>query len=180
MTFVVIISFIIVLIIVISIILINKSKTIKNYIYKLDLGEKEIIDNLKIKLNTISKLCNIQIDTVKIESNLFTKIKAEKEDDITSFASAVEFEEVCKEIYSIDEDYNIVLKNNEEYVNLLKELNDVNIKLMSLGTFYNKYAVEYNTTLNSLMGKIIKKKCKYDNKKLYLGETLNEEEVNLN
>lgn len=174
-----IITLVVVLIIVFIILFIGKNKTIKNYLYKINIGETEIINDLKIKLNIISKICNIQIEVTKIESNLFTKIKSEKEDDIKSFACVTELEDTYKEILSIDEDYQIVLKNNEEYKKLLIELDEVNTKLTCLGTFYNKYANEYNKNINDFIGKFVKKKYKYEIKKLYLGNTL-DEEVSLN
>ena len=173
------ITFIVVLIIVFIIILIGKNNTIKNYLYKINIGEEKIIDNLRIKLNTMSKICSIQVEVTKIESNLFAKIKSEKEDDITNFACIEELENANKEILSINEDYEVVLKNNKKYLKLLDELEETNTKLTCLGTFYNKYTNEYNKSINDLIGKILNKKYKYQIKKLYLGDTL-DEEVNLN
>ena len=42
---------IVILIITFFILFINKNKQIKNYLYKINVGEEEIIKNLKIKLN---------------------------------------------------------------------------------------------------------------------------------
>jgi hypothetical protein len=170
---------IVILIITFFILFINKNKQIKNYLYKINVGEEEIIKNLKIKLNIMSEICTIQTDITKIESNLFAKIKSEKEDDIKSFACISALDEAYDEILSIDEDYDVVLKNNDKYLTLFKDLNEVNTKLTCLGTFYNKYAIQYNNDLDNLLGKILKKKNKYNIKKLYVGDTL-EEEVNLN
>lgn len=176
MIYLIIASTVIFIIIIISIINKVKNSHIKEIDYKVVLSYEEIEKELENKLDIISRLMNILERSLKKDNKIFKKVKNIASDKPNQYEKDSLLIEASNEILDIKE-------NNENYIKaksfngLIKELEDSNLKLIALRTYYNKYAAMYNNLITKFSNKLLVKIKHYHTKNFFEGKELEEESL---
>ncbi len=166
-----IISIIVVLIILCIILGSYLDEKIKNISNKLNDAEKEAIDKLNDKKEILIKLIEYTEKKYKIESKAFENVKKLNIDSLNSFKSEKVLNKCYKEIIHIKED-NPKQKETKNLKELLKQYDEIELHVISIRTYHNKYTLVYNNLIKKFPYNIISKIKKYNIATLIEGKEL--------
>ncbi len=173
-TTIIIFSIFIVLICIFSIFILLKNDRLLDLIYKIDESNNLMDGFITKKYEYLNKLISIIEKKIKINSKKIHEIKKINIEVINKIELDNILELAYNEIREISSDYTKVA-STKSFTELMDKLNDNEIHLISLRTFYNKCVVEYNNILRVFPNSMIAKIKKYDLKVLYEGKELNPE-----
>lgn len=173
-TIIIIFCILILLISISSIFLLTKNYKLNDLIYKINESDNLINESIKKKYDFLYKIIIIIEKKIKINSKKIKEIKKINIEEINAIELDNRFESIFNEIQEISSDYP-KLTNTKSFSELMDNLKENEIHLISLRTFYNKNVVEYNNLLRTFPTNIISKIKKYDLKVLYEGKELDPE-----
>ena len=167
----VVIALFIFIISIISILVVHFKNKIKSLKYKMEISETSINENLKEKLDLVTRCINIIERELKLESKKFEAVKKVRNEKISNIVFDNILEDATEEIFDIKDDYKEIEKI-KSFKGIINDIKDLNILLSGGKKFYNKYASNYNNLIKSFPYKIFKSKYKY--KELYLDNIMDE------
>jgi LemA protein len=164
---------IVLLVCMIFLITMIKNNALIDLLYRIDEANKLIDASIRKKYDDLIRIVNIIEKKIKINSKKINEIKKINIDGFDKIEIDNILEEVYKEIKEISSDYS-KLNSTKSFNGLLEDLNNNEIHLISLRTFYNKNVAEYNNKLKTFPSNIIAKLKKYNFKVFYEGKELDE------
>lgn len=138
--------------------------------------EKECIDELKRKNEIIEKMIKVASSKFKCESIAFDEVKDLEIDSLDSFKEEKKLNKCYEEILHVVED-NPKSKDIKTLKDYIKKYDNNELKIISLRTFYNKYALQYNNLIKKFPYNIISKFKKLKIKNIIEGKEL---DINFN
>ena len=142
---------------------------LKNIINTLNETMDECNKKYKIKHKELIKMIEIVESKYKIESKIFDKVKQMEEKDFIEKEKTLN--KCYKEILQIKED-NKKPRELKTFTSSIKKYEDNELLIISLRTFYNKYALEYNNLLKKFPCSTIAKIKGYDIKPILEGKEI--------
>lgn len=177
-----VLGIVILLVCIIGMFILSKNEMVTMLIYKTGMCESDIALRLKNEEDFILRSINIINRQLKIEIKIFEDIKNLKVTKPNYYDKDRILSEAFKEIEKIYMD-NPNLKKVKSFDGLIKDIENIEIELISLRTLYNKWACEFNNILEKFPYKFICKVRKFKLKTLYQGRELKsdvEKELNFN
>jgi hypothetical protein len=156
----------------------------KNYNSKL-LSNKEKIEDAKNEFNEMYKekyelvkkfITQIE-NKYKIESKTFEEVRDISVEGLFDLKSEKLLNKCYKELLQIKED-NQKTKELKIFRELIDKYEDNELHVISLRTFYNKYAVKYNNVIKKFPYSIIAKFNKYETATLLEGKEIDSDFIN--
>ncbi len=152
---VLVIAIIVFIVSIISIFLLANKKKISSLLYRMEISEGVINDNLKNKIDLVIRAINIIERELKIESKKFEKVKKIKSEKLNNIVIDNVLSEATKEIMEIKNDYK-ELSNKKSFDGIVKDINDLDILLTGGRKFYNKYTTDYNKLIKIFPNNLLK------------------------
>ena len=172
-TFLFMIGITVILSCIIGIYIITKNESITMILYKTNMCENDIDDRLKNKEDLCLRCINIINRQIKLDIKAFEDVKNIKSSKLNNYDKDKVLTNAFKEINQIYID-NPTLKNVKSFDGIIKDIEKIDIELISLRTLYNKYACEFNNIMVRFPYKTICKIRKLKIKSLYEGKELKE------
>lgn len=147
---------------IISIFLLANKKKVLSLLYKIEISENTINDNLKSKIELVMRAINIIERELKIESKKFEEVKKIKSEKLNNVVIDNVLSDATKEIMEIKSDYK-ELSNKKSFDGIIKDINDLDILLSGSKKFYNKYTNSYNSLIKTFPNSL----SKFDYKNLF-------------
>ena len=138
---------------------------------RLDQSENEYNNKIKNKYNIIVRMINIVENRYKTHSKVFDDIKKIKVDEMSNTKSEELFNKCYKEIIDIKED-NKKVREVKSFKEVIDEYNENELHIISLRTFFNKYALEYNNIIKKIPYNIVSIFKKYKTRSLLDGKEI--------
>lgn len=170
-TFLFIFGLIIILTCLISIFFLSKNEIITILVYKTGICESDMDDRLKNKEDLIIRCINIINRQLKLEIKIFDEVKNIKSSKLNNYEKDKLLSSAQMEINKIYSD-NPELKNIKSFDGIIKDLEKIEIEMISLRTLYNKCACEFNNYLDKFPYGLICKVKKFSIKSLYEGKEI--------
>lgn len=167
-------GFLVLLICLLGIFFISKNERLTTLIYKTGICEGDIDDRLKNKEDLIIRTINIINRQIKLEIKVFDEVKNIKASKINNYDKDKLLTSSFNEIGKIYLDHP-ELKEIKSFDGLIKDIEKLEIEMISLRTLYNKTACEFNNLYNKFPYNLICKIRKLNIKSLYEGRELNGE-----
>lgn len=137
-------------------------------------AEVNIDEALRNKYDDVIRCINVIERKSNIESKTFDEIKKTKSDKLSNFEMDRMLSKAVEEILLITED-NPKLKEGKSFVELLKDIDELEEKLVALRSYYNKYCFDYNKRIKTFPDTIIANVHKFKEKTFYDGKNLNDD-----
>ncbi len=144
---------------------------IKLLLKRLDQSESEFNSKIRNKYNILIRMINIIENKYKTHSKIFDEIKKIKVDDMSSIKSEDLFNKCYKEIIDIKED-NKKVREVKTFKEVIDEYNENELQIISLRTFYNTYALEYNNVIKKIPYNIVSLFKKYKTRNILDGKEI--------
>lgn len=170
---VVIIVFIALLIVIYK----NYNGKLSNIKEKLDEAKNEFNDKCKDKHEIVLKFIKNVETKYKIESKSFEEVRNISEDEITSLDTEILLNKCYKELVQIKED-NQKTKELKIFREIIDDFEENELHIISLRTFYNKYAVKFNSLIKKFPYNIVSKIPKYEPATILEGKEIDTEFIN--
>lgn len=170
-TFLFILGIIILLICIIGIYILTKSEIVSMLVFKTGMCESDIDERLKNKEDLILRCINIINRQLKLEIKVFDDVKNLKSIKPTNYDKDNILSNAFNEIEKIYID-NPNLKKVKSFDGIIRDIENIEIELISLRTLYNKWACEFNNICVKFPYKFICKFRKFKFKSLYEGKEL--------
>ncbi len=158
----------------VSIFFIAKNERLNTIIYKLDMCDRDLDDNLKKKEDEILRLINIINREIDLDIKDFDEVRNIKSNKLSLNDKDLLLSKVVLSIKSIYKDNYSKLNEVKSFDGIISDLDREEIKLISLRTLYNKCAGDFNNLASKFPYNIIVKFRKEDFKTLYEGLELQE------
>lgn len=155
----------------IGIFILTKSEVITMLIYKTGMCESDIDERLKNKEDLILRCVNIINRQIKLDIKIFDEVKNIKANKLNNYDKDKVLSSAFTEIEKIYSD-NPDLKKVKSFDGIIKDIEKLEIELISLRTLYNKWACEFNNLSVKFPYKIICSIRKFKIKSLYEGKEL--------
>lgn len=149
-----IISLIIFIICLTTIYLLSRYQIIKTYLYKIDEASNLLEKSIKFKFDLVIRIINIIERKLKLSSKNFEEIKKINIEKISNIEIDRVLSECSEEIFQIQSDYP-KLSSQKTFNELIEDIKNTDIHLISLRTFHNKNVAEYNHLLKTFPTNII-------------------------
>ncbi len=169
--FLYVIGFIILICCIVMIYILNKNEIITMLIYKTGMCENDIDERLKNKEDLINRCINIINRNKKIDIKIFEDVKNIKASKLNNYDKDRLLTNAYDEIEKIYTD-NPDLVSVKSFDGIIKDIDKLEIELISLRTLYNKCACEFNNLYNKFPYNMIIKMRKFSIKSLYEGREL--------
>lgn len=166
-------SLIIFIICLITIFLLLRYEVVKKFLYKIEEANNLLEKNIKYKYDLIIRSINIIERKLKLASKKFDEIKKINIEKLNNLEIDRILTECSTEILQIQSDYP-KLANLKSFNEIIEDIKNTEIHLVSLRTFYNKNVAEYNHLLKSFPINIIAKFKKLKFKYFYEGKEMEE------
>ena len=138
---------------------------------------ESIIDNeLRNKYDLIMKSSTTINKLLKKEVTYFKDLEKLKKEDISNFDLDRKIVEGENLIHQVKNDYKS-LNDNEEYINIINDLNDSDELLEAAKSFYNKYTTEINLLIKKFPTNIIAKFHKIKLRNYFDGKNMFDDEI---
>ena len=160
-TFLFILGLIIVIICLVLIFILSKNDKLTMIVYKTGMCEVDIDERLKNKEDLTIRSINIINRQIKLDIKIFEDVKNLKAIKLNNYEKDKLLSDAFIQITKIYEDNG-----------LIKDIEKIDIELISLRTLYNKYASEFNNLYNKFPYKLICYFKKLKLKTLYEGAEL--------
>ncbi len=153
---------------------INHQKILE-LLYKVNESDKRLVENLNNKYHLIIRAIKIIERELKIDSKIFEQLKGINKSAINNFDLDNLLTESKNKVFEINDDDSSLIKV-KSFASILKDLETIDIDLVSLRTFYNKYTSVYNNLINKFPYNLISKIKHYKIKGIYSGEEIEKDE----
>ncbi len=173
-SFLFVLGVIIIIVCLVIIFILTKNENITMLVYKTGMCESDIDDRLKNKEDLILRCINIINRQIKLEIKVFDEVKNIKVSKLNNYDKDKLLTSAFQEIEKIYVD-NPELKSVKSFDGIIKDIEKLEIDLISLRTLYNKYASMFNNLYNKFPYKIICKFRKFGLKSLYEGREIQSE-----
>ena len=170
-TFLFILGLIIVIICLVLIFILSKNDKLTMIVYKTGMCEVDIDERLKNKEDLTIRSINIINRQIKLDIKIFEDVKNLKAIKLNNYEKDKLLSDAFIQITKIYED-NPKLGEVKSFDGLIKDIEKIDIELISLRTLYNKYASEFNNLYNKFPYKLICYFKKLKLKTLYEGAEL--------
>ncbi len=161
-----IIAGIIFLLFLVLLFLVSKNKKITSLFDKIKISEQKISENLKTKLDLMTRIINIIERELKIESKIFEEVKKIKSEKLSNIALDDLLMDASIEVNELKNDYK-ELSKTKSFDGLVSDIKDLDIYLTGGRKFYNKYVAIYNNLIKTFPTSMIAKSKKLVYKNLY-------------
>ncbi len=169
---IIVIFFIVILLVVLSIILYKyKGEKLDNLKKKLDNCENEFYSKIEEKHKTLLSLIEVVINKYKVESKAFDDVKSLELDSTNLYKNENLLNKCHKEIIQVIED-NIKVRQTKVFKEQLNKYEEIELHLISIRTFYNKYTLIYNNIIKKFPYNFISKFKGYKIRSLIDGKEL--------
>lgn len=158
----------------VGIYIINKSETVTMLIYKTGMCESDIDERLINKEDLILRCINIINRQIKLDIKIFDEVKNIKVSKLNNYEKDKLLGDAYKEIDKIYTD-NPDLKKVKSFDGIIKDIENIEVELISLRTLYNRWSCEFNNLSVKFPYKTICKFRKFKIKSLYEGRELKED-----
>ena len=138
---------------------------------RLNETESEFNGKIRNKYNILIRMINIIENKYKTHSKIFDEIQKIKVEDMSSIKSEELFNKCYKEIIDIKED-NKKVREVKTFKEIIDEYSENELHIISLRTFFNKYALEYNNIIKKIPYNIVSLFKKYKAKSLLDGKEI--------
>lgn len=170
-TFLFIFGVIIIVVCLVSIFFLSKGEIITILMYKTGICENDIDERLKNKEDLITRCINIIIRQLKLDIKIFDEVKNIKSSKLNNYERDKLLSDAHKEICKIYID-NPSLKDIKSFDGIIKDLEKLEIEMISLRTLYNKCACEFNNYHDKFPYALICKVKSFNIKSLYEGREI--------
>lgn len=170
-TFLFIFGVIIIIFCLVSIFFLSKGEAITILIYKTGICENDMSDRLKNKEDLIIRSINIIVRQLKLDIKIFDEVKNIKSSKLNNYEIDKLLSKAHNEINKIYID-NPSLKDIKSFDGIIKDLEKLEIEMISLRTLYNKCACEFNNFYSKFPYSFICKAKKFSIKSLYEGREI--------
>lgn len=170
-TFLFILGVVVLLVCIIGIYILTKNEVVTMLIFKTGMCESDIAQRLKNEEDFVLRCINIINRQLKLDIKIFDEVKNLKVTKPNSYDKDKILSGAFKEIEKIYMD-NPSLKKVKSFDGIIKDIENIEIELISLRTLYNKWACEFNNILGKFPYKLICKFRKLKLKSLYEGKEL--------
>ena len=170
-TFLFIFGVIIIIFCLVSIFFLSKGEAITILIYKTGICENDMSDRLKNKEDLIIRSINIIVRQLKLDIKIFDEVKNIKSSKLNNYEIDKLLSKAHNEINKIYID-NPSLKDIKSFDGIIKDLEKLEIEMISLRTLYNKCACEFNNFHSKFTYSFICKAKKFSIKSLYEGREI--------
>lgn len=170
-TFLFVLGSIIIIICLVSIFFLSKGETITILMYKTGICENDMSERLKNKEDLIIRCINIIIRQLKLDIKIFDEVKNIKSSKLNNYEIDKLLSNAHKEICKIYTD-NPSLKDIKSFDGIIRDLEKLEIEMISLRTLYNKCACEFNNYYAKFPYAFICKAKKFSMKSLYEGREI--------
>ncbi len=147
---------------------------LNSLLYKIDMCDRDLDDNLKKKEDEILRLINIINREIDLDIKDFDEVRNIKSNKLSLNDKDLLLSKVVLSIKSIYKDNYSKLNEVKSFDGIISDLDREEIKLISLRTLYNKCAGDFNNLASKFPYNIIVKFRKEDFKTLYEGLELQE------
>ncbi len=169
--FLFVLGIIIIVVCLVTIFILTKNENITMLIYKTGMCESDIDDRLKNKEDLILRCINIITRQINLDIKTFEEVKNIKVSKLNNYDKDKLLTSAFEEINKIYVD-NPNLKNIKSFDGIIKDIEKLEIDLISLRTLYNKCAGEFNNLYYKFPYKMICKFRKFGLKSLYEGREI--------
>jgi len=170
-TFLFILGIIVLLVCIIGIYILTKSEVVTMLMFKTGMCESDIAERLKNKEDFILRCINIINRQLKLDIKIFEDVKNLKATKPNNYDRDKILSDAFAEIEKIYVD-NPSLKKVKSFDGIIRDIESLEIELISLRTLYNKWACEFNNVSVKFPYKFICKFRKFKTKSLYDGKEL--------
>lgn len=170
-TFLFVLGVIIILFCLVAIFFLSKGEMITILMYKTGICENDMSDRLKSKEDLIIRCINIIIRQLKLDIKIFDEVKNIKANKLNNYEIDKLLSDAHKEICKIYTD-NPSLKDVKSFDGIVRDLEKLEIEMISLRTLYNKCACEFNNYHSKFPYSLICKVKKFSMKSLYDGREI--------
>lgn len=171
--FLFILGIIVILLCIIGIFIITKNDLLTMLIYKTNMCESDIDERLKSKEDLTLRSINIINRQIKLDIKTFEEVKNIKANKLNNYDKDKLLSDAFVEIEKIYSD-NPDLKKVKSFDGIIKDIEKLEIELISLRTLYNRWACEFNNLCDKFPYKFLSKIRKFNIKSLYEGKELKE------
>ncbi len=162
---------IVLIVCLVGIFILTKNDVVTMLVYKTGMCESDIDERLKNKEDLILRCINIINRQVKLDIKIFEEVKNIKVSKLNNYDKDKLLSDAFKEIEKIYLD-NSDLKKVKSFDGIIKDIEKIEIELISLRTLYNKWACEFNNLCVRFPYKMVCKIRKFKIKSLYEGKEL--------
>lgn len=155
----------------------NFNGTLLNIKEKLDEARNEFNVKCKDKHELVIKFIKNIETKYKIESKSFEEVRNISEDEMTSVDTENLLNKCYKELIQIKED-NQKNKELKMFREIIDDFEDNELHIISLRTFYNKYAVKFNSLIKKFPYNIVCMVAKYETATILEGKEIDTEFIN--
>ncbi len=177
--FLYVVGAIIIILCLVLIFFVSKNEHLTMVIYKTNMCESDIDDKLKNREDLTIRCINIINRQINLDIKLFEEVKNIKINKVSNYDKDKLLSTAYEEIKKIYED-NPKLNEVKSFDGIIKDLEKLEVELISLRTFYNKYASEFNNMNGKFPYNILSAIRKFKLKNLYLGRELKDDLKELN
>jgi len=175
-----VLGFVVLISCLLGILFVSKNENLTKLMYKSGICESDMDDRLKSKEDLILRTINIINRQIKLDIKVFDEVKNIKVNKLNKYDKDKLLNSAFNEINKIYSD-NPKLKEVKSFDGLIKDIEKLEIEMISLRTLYNKCACEFNNLHDKFPYNLICKFRKLKIKNLYEGRELtNEIEKELN
>ncbi len=158
----------------VSIFFIAKNERLNTIIYKLDMCDRDLDDNLKKKEDEILRLINIINRELDLDIKDFEEVRNIKSNKLTLNEKDILLSRVHEQIKSIYKDNFSKLNAVKSFDGIMNDLDREEIKFISLRTLFNKNVEDFNSLYYKFPYTLIVRIRKIDKKYPYAGVELKE------
>ena len=144
---------------------------------KLNDAKDEFLDMFKDKYELIIRFIEEVENKYKIESKTFDEIKEIDSEKVSSLKNELLLNKCYKELLQIKED-NQKNKEIKAFREIIDKYEDNELHIISLRTFYNKYAVKFNNLIKKFPYSIVSSINKYATISLLEGKEIDSDFIN--
>ena len=172
--FLYVVGAIIIILCLVLIFFVSKNEHLTMVFYKTNMCESDIDDKLKNREDLTIRCINIINRQINLDIKLFEEVKNIKINKVSNYDKDKLLSTAYEEIKKIYED-NPKLNEVKSFDGIIKDLEKLEVELISLRTFYNKYASEFNNMNGKFPYNILSAIRKFKLKNLYLGRELKDD-----
>lgn len=146
-------------------------------IIRINEAEATIDTSLRQKYDLINRSISLVKANVEIKSDIFEEIIKLRSRKISNFDLDRILISATNELYSIKEANKKKIKS-DEINRIIKQLDNIDIKLNTYRNYYNDNITKYNKMVKSFPTNIVALLCKYNNKLFYDMKNMEDDDVN--
>lgn len=146
-------------------------------IIRINEAEATIDTNLRQKYDLINRSISLINANLEIDNSVFDEIVKLRSRKISNFDLDRKLVNACNEIYTINETHKKELKS-DEINKIIKQLKEIDDKLITYRNYYNQNIVKYNKLTKSFPTNIVARLCKYDTKTFFDNKNMEDDDIN--